>query len=44
MSFFWIFATMMVGAIAGYLIGHDCGYEEGRLDGIAEEYMAGQER
>ena len=44
MTAFYAFCIFAIGLVGGYMIGHDCGYEEGKLDGIAEEYYAGQER
>ena len=44
MSFFYIFLLLTIGAVGGYTIGHSCGREEGYLDGVAEEYKAGQAR
>ena len=36
MSFFYIFLLLTIGAVGGYMIGHDTGYAEGNLDARAE--------
>ena len=38
MSFFYIFLLLTIGAVGGYMIGHDTGYEEGNIKGRAEMY------
>jgi hypothetical protein len=44
MNFFIIFVWTALSAVLGYMIGHTTGKEEGYLDGLADEYAAGQER
>ena len=44
MSFFYIFLLLIIGAVGGYSIGHSTGREEGYLEGVSDEYKAGQER
>lgn len=39
-----ILAIMGVGIFIGYMIGHDCGFDEGRLEGLADMYDRSQER
>jgi len=40
MSFFWIFTLLAIGAVGGYMIGHDTGREEGYIDAAAEFHKA----
>jgi hypothetical protein len=40
MSFFYIFLLLAIGAVGGYMIGHDTGREEGYIDASAEFYKA----
>jgi hypothetical protein len=40
MTFFTIFALIMIGAVLGYMIGHNTGLEEGYILGSSEQYKA----
>ena len=44
MSFFTVIAYSLLMVVLGYMIGHSDGKQEGYLDGVADEYRAGQER
>lgn len=44
MSAWLILAILGFGMFIGYMIGHDCGRDEGYLEGCAEMYEAGHQR
>ncbi len=44
MSFFTVIAYSLLMVVLGYMIGRSDGKQEGYLDGVADEYRAGQER
>lgn len=44
MSFFAVISYSVLMVVLGYMIGRSDGKQEGYVQGIADEYRAGQER